>query len=112
MLKAALVKDDFARDDLDFLADKLDSKALNESGWHKAEALRCSEAVKAFQDTFNPKVFSRYTISPSTKTISIMIGGVKLNVTLAAMITQTTKGVTNSGGPVWALIFSLISGSI
>jgi len=66
-LRAALTKPHFDCDGLDFLADKLDGKARTEIGYNRDEALRCARAVRAFQDTFNPKTFARYSIAASAK---------------------------------------------
>lgn len=86
-LMQALSQPDFGRDSLDFLADRLEDKARRESGYNRDEALRCAKAVRAFQATFNPKSFSRMTISPSSKSISTKIEGVKVNVSLDAQVT-------------------------
>lgn len=105
-LRAALSKEDFDRDALDFLADRLESKALTETGYNRDEALRCAKAVRAFQGTFNPKKFARYEISPSQKTISKKVSGVAIKVTLDALVTQKNGDVTNSGGIVLKYAFS------
>lgn len=105
-LKAALTKPDFDRDGLDFLADRLESKALTETGYNRSEALRCANAVRAFQATFQPKKFARYDISASTKTIAKKVAGVKVNVTLDAMVTETRNDATSAGGLVLLYAFS------
>lgn len=111
-LKDALSKPDFDRDGLDFLINRLDDKARRETGYNRDEALRCSRAVRAFQATFNPKSFSRLTISPSPKMISTRVEGVKLNVSLDAQVTATKDDVTNSGGIVLLFAFSADRGSL
>lgn len=104
-LRAALSKENFDRDGLDFLADRLDSRALTETGYNRDEALRCAKAVRAFQETFNPKRFSRYDIAPSQKTILKKIAGVTLKVTLDALITQKNGETSNSGAIVLKYAF-------
>lgn len=104
-IKKSLFKADFGRDDLDFLADRMDAKARTETGWHESEALRSAQAVRAFQQTFDPKAFKRYTISAAPKSLSVEISGVKLNVTMDAAITQVHKGVTYSGGLILKYAF-------
>lgn len=105
-LKVALTKDEFDRDGLEFLIGKMEAKALTETGYNRDEALRCAKAARAFQETFNPKSFARYTLSPSTKTVSKNIAGVKINVTLDAMVTETKDDVTHAGGIVLLYAFS------
>lgn len=104
-IKKSLFKDKFGRDDLDFLADRMDAKARVETGWHKSEALRSAQAVRAFQETFNPKTFKKYTILAVPKNLSVKISGVKLNVTMDAAITQDQKGATYSGGLILKYAF-------
>ena len=111
-LRAALSKENFDRDSLDFLADRLEGKALTETGYNRDEAKRCAKAVRAFQETFEPKKFSRYDISPSQKTISRPISGVKVNVTLDALVTQSKDDITSSGGIVLLYAFSADRSSI
>lgn len=111
-LRDALSQSDFGRDDLDFLADRLDDKARRESGYNRDEALRCVRAVRAFQGTFNPKSFSRITISPSSKMLFKKVEGVKLNVSLDAQVSATKDDVTNSGGIVLLYAFSAGRGSL
>lgn len=105
-LKAALTKDQFDRDGLEFLVGRLEAKATTEAGYNKDEALRCAKAVKAFQETFNPKSFSRYRLSPATKTISKHVSGVKINVTLDAIVTESKDDMTHAGGIVLVYAFS------
>lgn len=105
-LKAALTKDDFDRDGLEFLIGKMEAKALTETGYARDEALRCAKAARAFQETFNPKSFARYMLSSSTKTISKNVAGVKINVTLDAMVTETKGDATHAGGIALLYAFS------
>ena len=105
-LKAALTQAGFGHDGLEFLAAKLEGKARTETGYNRDEALRCAKAVRAFQETFNPKSFVKYTISVSAKAVSKSIAGVRLNVSLDATITETRGDVTNSGGIVLLYAFA------
>jgi hypothetical protein len=105
-LKAALTKPQFDHDGLEFLAAKLEAKAHSESGYNRDEALRCAKAVRAFQDTFNPKSFAKLAVSASPRAISKSIAGVRLNVSLDATITETKGDVTNSGGIVLLYAFA------
>lgn len=105
-LKAALTKPEFDREGLDFLVDRLDSKGQTETGYNRSEALRCAKAVRAFQATFQPKKFAKYDMSASAKTISKRIAGVKVNVTLDAMVTETKDDVTSAGGLILLYAFS------
>lgn len=105
-LKDALCQPDFSRDDLEFLVDRLDDKARRETGYHRDEALRCARAVRAFQNTFNPRSFTRLTITPSPKVITKKVEGVKLNVSLDGYVTATKGETTNCGGIVLLYAFS------
>ncbi len=111
-LKKSLFKDDFGRADLDFLADKMDAKARRETGWHQSEALRSAQAVRAFQETFDPRAFRKYTLSPAPKNLFVKISGVKLNVSMDASITQESKGVMNSGGLILKYAFGADRSSV
>gem|GEM_PF-3697593 len=111
-LKKLLFKEDFGRSDLDFLADRMDAKARAETGWHQSEALRSAQAVRAFQETFDPKVFKKYTLSAAPKNLSVKISGVKLNVSMDASITQDSKGVTHSGGLILKYAFGADRSSV
>ncbi|MCB1352555.1 MAG: hypothetical protein KDK03_07455 [Rhodobacteraceae bacterium] len=111
-LREALSQPDFGRDQLNFLADRLEDKGRRESGYNRDEALRCLRAVRAFQETFNPKSFSRITISPNPRPIFTKVEGVKLNVSLDAQTTATKDDVTNSGGIVLLYAFSADRGSL
>lgn len=111
-LRDALSQPEFGRDSLDFLVDRLEDKARRESGYNRDEALRCVRAVRAFQATFNPKSFSRVSISPSPKSLFAKVEGVKLNVTLDAQVTATKGDVTSSGGIVLLYAFSADRGSL
>lgn len=109
-LKDALSKEKFGRAELDFLADRLEMKAQRETGYARDEALRCVKAIHAFQATFNPRSFSKVEIHPSSKTMTTAVEGVKLNVTLDAMVTATNDDVSNSGGISLLYAFSDRSG--
>lgn len=111
-LRSALSKEGFGRDDLEFLTEKLDAKSRRESGYNKDEALRCMRAVRAFQGTFSPRAFSRYKITAASSTMMTHIEGVKLKVTLDALVTETKGDVTNSGGIVLLYAFSADRGSL
>lgn len=106
-LKAALTQAGFGHDGLEFLAAKLEGKARTEIGYNRDEALRCARAVRAFQETFNPRSFAKYTISASSRAVSKTISGVRLNVSLDATITETRGDVTNSGGIVLLYAFAV-----
>lgn len=105
-LKAALTRPDFDRDGLDFLASRLDAKALSEIGYNRDEALRCAKAVRAFQDTFNPRSFARVTISTAPRTISRQVAGVKLNVSLDATVMEAKGDTAYAGGLVLLYAFA------
>lgn len=111
-LRKALFKPDFGKEDLDFLADRMDAKARTETGWHQSEALRSAQAVRAFQNTFAPKVFKKYAISSAPKNLFVKIGGVKLNVSMDASITQENKGVNYSGGLILKYAFGADRSSV
>lgn len=105
-LKAALTRPQFDRDGMEFLAAKLDNKASTEIGYNRDEALRCAKAARAFQETFNPRAFAKYMISASTKEIAKSISGVRINVSLDAIVTETKGDLTNAGGIVMLYAFS------
>ncbi|WP_152508768.1 MULTISPECIES: hypothetical protein [unclassified Labrenzia] len=105
-LKRALTTDNFDRDGLDFLAGKLEARTLMESGYNRDEALRCIKAVRAFQDTFTPRRFGRYELSANPKTLLKSISGVKLKVSLDALVTQSQDGEIFAGGLILLYAFS------
>lgn len=105
-LRDALSKEDFGRGDLDFLADRMETKAGREIGYNRDEALRCAKAIRAFQETFNPRSFSKVEINPASRGISTKIEGVKVNVSLDASVTATKGDISNSGGIVLLYAFS------
>jgi hypothetical protein len=105
-LRAALTKPMFDRDGLDFLAAKMDAKAGTEIGYNRDEALRCAKAIRAFQDTFNPKPFARYTLAASAKALTKTVEGVRINVSLDAAITEAKGDTTNAGGIVLLYAFA------
>lgn len=111
-LRTALTKPNFDGDGLDFLADKLDGKARKETGYNRDEALRCAKAVRAFQDTFNPKSFARLTISSTSKAISQTVAGVRLNITLDATLSEAKGDAMHSGGIVLLYAFSADRGDV
>ena len=111
-LSDALAKPRFGRDDLDFLADRLEATARRESGYKRDEALRCVRAIRAFQATFKPKTFSRVELSAAPKGISTTVEGVRINVSLDAMVTVTQGDLTNSGGIVLLYAFSADRGAV
>lgn len=111
-LKKSLLKTDFGHDDLEFLADRMDAKARTEAGWHKSEALRSAQAVRAFQDTFKQKSFKKYALAPAPKNLSVKISGVKLNVSMDAAITQERKGTTFAGGLILKYAFGVDRSSV
>jgi len=105
-LRAALTKPHFDRDGLDFLADKLDGKARTETGYNRDEALRCARAVRAFQDTFNPKTFARYSITASAKALTKTVAGVRINVSLDAAVIEAKGDTFSAGGIVLLYAFA------
>lgn len=105
-LRSALTRPLFDRDGLDFLAAKMDGKAATEIGYNRDEALRCAKAIRAFQDTFNPKTFTRYTISAAAKTLTKSIAGVRVNVSLDAVVTEVKGDTTHAGGIVLLYAFA------
>lgn len=105
-LRDALSTENFGRDDLEFLADRMETKAAREIGYNRDEALRCVKAIRAFQETFNPKSFSKVDISPAPRSVSTKIKGVKLNVSIDASVTATKGEVTHVGGIVLLYAFS------
>ena len=111
-LKKSLFKADFGHSDLDLLADRMDAKARRESGWHKSEALRSAQAVRAFQETFKQSSFKKYAISPAPKNLSVRISGVKLNVSMDAALTQDHKGTTFAGGLILKYAFGADRSSV
>ena len=96
-LRKSLQKPDFGRDDLEFLISKLDADAQRKEGQSKNNALLQSRAVRAFQETFNPRRFSRYEFGPATK-LTLSISKVKVNISLDATISQVSGDILNSGG--------------
>lgn len=111
-LKKAIFKPDFGKDDLDFLAERMDAKARTEIGWHQSEALRSAQAVRAFQETFDPKVFKKFIFAHAPATTVVKISGVKLNVSMDAMLTHEVKGATYSGGLILKYAFGADRSSV
>lgn len=111
-LRDALTKDDFGRDDLEFLAGRLEAKAEEESGWSRDEAMRCLRAVRAFQASFNPKSFSKLSLAASPKGLFVQVADVKVNIALDAMVTGVKGDETYSGGLVLLYGFSADRGDI
>ncbi|MEP9352108.1 hypothetical protein ABLE93_00765 [Xanthobacter sp. KR7-65] len=105
-LQSALLKPDFDRGDLEFLADKLATKATREIGYARDEALRCEKAVRAFIDLMRPKSFSKVQISAAPSSLSIIQSGVRLKITMDASVSAETDGVMNSGGIVLLYAFA------
>lgn len=102
----ALTKPEFDRDGLEFLMVKLESRAQAEIGKHRDEALLCAKAVRAFQSTFQPKKFAKYDISAGGKTLIKSVSGVRVKVTLDAMVTETKEGMISAGGITLLYAFS------
>jgi len=100
------------RDRPKFLADRMDAKARTETGWHKNEALRSVQAVWAFQDTFKQKSLKKYALAPAPKNLSVKISGLKLNVSIDAVITQEHKGITFAGGLILKYVFGVDRSSV
>lgn len=111
-LRDALSSPDFEADYLAHLRNTMDTTARQETGYKKDEALRCSRAIKAFQDTFTPKTLQRYTISAAPKMLSMQIEGVKINVSLDASVSENKDGVTYAGGITLLYAFSADRGSV
>jgi hypothetical protein len=91
---------------LEFLVAKLEGRAQAEIGYNRDEALRCAKAVRAFQSTFQPKKFAKYDISAGGKTLIKSVSGIRLKVTLDAMVTETKEGMTSAGGITLLYAFS------
>jgi len=111
-LRDAITKPNFGSDDLEFLADRMEIKAAQETGWGRDEAMRCLKAIRAFRASFNPKSFSKVSLSPAQKGLFVRVEGVKVNVTLDAMITAEKGDETNAGGLVLLYAFSAERGDI
>lgn len=111
-LRDALTAPNFGRDDLDFLLVRLEDKARREEGYQRDEALRCAAAVKAFQSTFNPRSFSRYSLNAATSTVAKVIEGVRVKVSLDAVITTTENDCTFCGGVVMLYAFAANRGDM
>lgn len=105
-LSDALSKPRFGRDDLDFLADRLDAKAQREAGYNRDEALRCARAVRAFQNTFNPSAFRRCDVSSMTGTLTLRVSGVRVKVTPNALVTASQGDEIKAGGVILLYAFS------
>lgn len=111
-LRNALAQPSFGKDDLDFLADRLEAKTLREIGWNRDEAMRCLKAVRAFQAALQPRSFSQFTISPPIAGLAVTVEGVKINVTTDATLTCTKDDVTNVGGISLLYAFSAERGDL
>lgn len=111
-LRNALTKPAFGKDDLDFLADRLETKVAREAGWNRDEAMRCLRAVHAFQATLQPRSLSQCELSAAPRGLSVSVEGVKINVTLDATVTATKGDVTNVGGIVLLYAFSTDRGDL
>lgn len=111
-LRDALSKPDFGHDDLEFLADRLEIRTGQEVGWNRDEAMRCLRAVRAFQVSLQPRSFAKYDISPAPKSLAVQVAGVRINVTMDAMVTETKGDVTNSGGIMLLYAFSADRGDL
>lgn len=105
-LRNALSKPNFDKESLEFLASRMDAKSLLETGYNKDEALRCAKAIRAFSDTFSAKKLSRYDIAPCQTKLTKTISGVKVNVSLDAMVTEAKDDFQNSGGIILLYAFS------
>lgn len=111
-LRNALTKPFFGKDELEFLADRLEIKAARETGWNRDEAMRCLKAVQAFRSTLQPRSFAQCDLSAAPKGLSLSVGGVKINVSLDATVTATKGDVTNVGGIVLLYAFSADRGDL
>lgn len=105
-LRDALSKPRFGHDDLDFLADRMDTKAQRETGYNRDEALRCARAVRAFQETFNPSGFRRCEVTPATGTLTLRVSDVRMKVTPDALVTANRGDEMNAGGIILLYAFS------
>lgn len=111
-LQKALTKQDFGRDDLAFLLARIEAKMATEVGQAKNNSRLCAKAVECFMDTFTPRALARCSIVPSPKKLSVNVKGVKINVSLDAMVTETKGDDTNVGGIVLTYAFSADRGPI
>jgi len=111
-LQSALLKPDFDRNGLEFLADRMADKARRESGYSRDEALRCERAVRAFLETIKPRSFARMQISPSPASLFLMQAGVRLKISVDASISTQADETMNSGGIVLFYAFSIDRGSM
>lgn len=105
-LQASLCKPDFDRGGLQFQADRLATKARQESGYARDEALRCERAVRAFIDTMHPKAFAKFQIRNPPSSLTIIHEGVRIKVSVDASITAEVNGVTHAGGIILLYAFS------
>lgn len=104
-LTDALFKSGFGHDDLDFLADRLADKVRRESGQAQNNARLAGLALEAFRATFNSKRLRSVTLSPASGKLLLEVSGVKLNVSLDAMVTAKAGEIQNSGGLVLIYAF-------
>jgi hypothetical protein len=110
-LKAALTKPEFDRPGMEFLADRMATKARRETGYARDEALRCEKAVTAFMGTMQPRPFRQMKISSAPSSLLLRQAGVRLKVTLDASVITESNGLANSGGIVLLYAFSADRGS-
>jgi hypothetical protein len=111
-LQSALSKPNFDRDGMEFLADRMSSKARLEVGYQRDEALRCEKAVRAFIGTLQPRSFGRMQIRSSPPSLLLNQKGVRLKITMDASIMIEDGGATNAGGIVLLYAFAADRGSM
>jgi hypothetical protein len=111
-LRDALTADGLGLDGLSALADRFDERSRREAGYQRDEALRCARAVRAFQETFNPRSFGRYELRAPSRALTTNIEGVRVNVTLDALVSEGNGDATYSGGIVLLYAFSVDRGSM
>ncbi|MBP7334382.1 hypothetical protein [Niveispirillum sp.] len=111
-LKAALSKPSFDQPAVLELAERMAARARRETGNAKDEALRCERAVRAFIETIRPSSFRGMQIAPAPTSLAFSQNGVRLKVTLDAMISAEVGDVSNSGGVVLLYAFAADRGSM
>ena len=97
-LKSYLTSAKRSEDDLNFVRERLEAKARRETGMKRDEALRCQEALALFQALLPPQKLSRLSLSHPPRNVGFSEGGVRLNVSLDASLTEHKDGQAFSGG--------------
>lgn len=105
-LRRALPAPGFDREGLSRLADTLAAKARREAGYARDEALRCERAVRSFLQTFGPRTLNRVEIEPAPRNLAMALEGVRIKVSLDALLTESNGETTCAGGIVLLYAFS------